>query len=559
MINGFRFWCHKVLPLVYDDSLSYYELLCKVVKHMNEMGEEINRIVTDLANFKTYVDGRFEEIDSDLENYVQRKLDEMFAEWAIDGTLDDMVSKTLEKSVTIPVLYAGDIIIPTTHSLSACVVLSDIGMAYLLVSPVKSYAESHSSDMGTLYAVDLTTNAVATSYPVKCGHGNGMSYNPRTEKLFINPVYTYTSGTEQSCRKIYSYTLSKTTGILDTTSLVETNTPDNNFFASCYNYDDGKLYAFDYSYQVYEIADNMTLTKVAQLVFSAADRGVGNGEQGFAIKGTRIYFSCARGTVYEYNLAVDNDGIAIATKILQNTDALNRRPFGEMQAFTFDANGNMWCAAHFDLNDDVRDGYLTRVLLNGLPKTDAKTPVQYYDMTGAYLNHGSYTITVGTEGRFRNANTEMKHPAQINFMARIWGLEKFTVNSTTDFGKIAFTVPVTVEIPANGTFKFGQIQARNGKVTLIANSGAHVICSDDYEFAILLRNNGEFNLTCADTITIDNLQGHDFKINVATSKAMVSIRKVPTLVNGSAGVYIESVQITDPGLYWGTTLVASDT
>lgn len=559
MINGFRFWCHKVLPLVYDDSLSYYELLCKVVKHMNEMGEEINRIVTDLANFKTYVDGRFEEIDSDLENYVQRKLDEMFAEWAIDGTLDDMVSKTLEKSVTIPVLYAGDIIIPTTHSLSACVVLSDIGMAYLLVSPVKSYAESHSSDMGTLYAVDLTTNAVATSYPVKCGHGNGMSYNPRTEKLFINPVYTYTSGTEQSCRKIYSYTHSKTTGILDTTSLVETNTPDNNFFASCYNYDDGKLYAFDYSYQVYEIADNMTLTKVAQLVFSAADRGVGNGEQGFAIKGTRIYFSCARGTVYEYNLAVDNDGIAIATKILQNTDALNRRPFGEMQAFTFDANGNMWCAAHFDLNDDVRDGYLTRVLLNGLPKTDAKTPVQYYDMTGAYLNHGSYTITVGTEGRFRNANTEMKHPAQINFMARIWGLEKFTVNSTTDFGKIAFTVPVTVEIPANGTFKFGQIQARNGKVTLIANSGAHVICSDDYEFAILLRNNGEFNLTCADTITIDNLQGHDFKINVATSKAMVSIRKVPTLVNGSAGVYIESVQITDPGLYWGTTLVASDT
>ena len=230
-----------------------------------------------------------------------------------------------------------------------------------------------------------------------------------------------------------------------------------------------------------------------------------------------------------------------------------------MQAFTFDANGNMWCAAHFDLNDDVRDGYLTRVLLNGLPKTDAKTPVQYYDMTGAYLNHGSYTITVGTEGRFRNANTEMKHPAQINFMARIWGLEKFTVNSTTDFGKIAFTVPVTVEIPANGTFKFGQIQARNGKVTLIANSGAHVICSDDYEFAILLRNNGEFNLTCADTITIDNLQGHDFKINVATSKAMVSIRKVPTLVNGSAGVYIESIQITDPGLYWGTTLVASDT
>ena len=30
-VDGFRFWCQKVLPLVYDDSLSYYEILCKVV------------------------------------------------------------------------------------------------------------------------------------------------------------------------------------------------------------------------------------------------------------------------------------------------------------------------------------------------------------------------------------------------------------------------------------------------------------------------------------------------------------------------------------------------
>ena len=33
----FRFWCQKVLPLVYDDSLSYYELLNKVVKYLNDV------------------------------------------------------------------------------------------------------------------------------------------------------------------------------------------------------------------------------------------------------------------------------------------------------------------------------------------------------------------------------------------------------------------------------------------------------------------------------------------------------------------------------------------
>ena len=31
----FRFWAQKVLPLVYDDSLSYYEVLCKVVAYLN--------------------------------------------------------------------------------------------------------------------------------------------------------------------------------------------------------------------------------------------------------------------------------------------------------------------------------------------------------------------------------------------------------------------------------------------------------------------------------------------------------------------------------------------
>lgn len=35
----FRFWCFKVLPLVYDDSLSYYEILCKMVTYINNLIE----------------------------------------------------------------------------------------------------------------------------------------------------------------------------------------------------------------------------------------------------------------------------------------------------------------------------------------------------------------------------------------------------------------------------------------------------------------------------------------------------------------------------------------
>ena len=74
----FRFWCQKVLPLVYDDSLSYYELLCKVVCKLNEMAEnqnnlsdEIKQVAQDLDDFKNQVPGMIEaKVEEWLNNYI---------------------------------------------------------------------------------------------------------------------------------------------------------------------------------------------------------------------------------------------------------------------------------------------------------------------------------------------------------------------------------------------------------------------------------------------------------------------------------------------------------
>lgn len=68
-LNNFRFWCQKVLPLVYDDSLSYYEVLCKIVKYINdiignekelsdefiELKKEVEKVQEMLDNFDTVV------------------------------------------------------------------------------------------------------------------------------------------------------------------------------------------------------------------------------------------------------------------------------------------------------------------------------------------------------------------------------------------------------------------------------------------------------------------------------------------------------------------------
>ena len=41
-----KMWCQKVIPLVYDDSLSYYEFLCKVLKKLNDLGITFNEFLS---------------------------------------------------------------------------------------------------------------------------------------------------------------------------------------------------------------------------------------------------------------------------------------------------------------------------------------------------------------------------------------------------------------------------------------------------------------------------------------------------------------------------------
>lgn len=52
----FRFWCQKVLPLVYDDSLSYYEVLCKVRDYLNHIIDDNKMITEDLGAINTKLD-----------------------------------------------------------------------------------------------------------------------------------------------------------------------------------------------------------------------------------------------------------------------------------------------------------------------------------------------------------------------------------------------------------------------------------------------------------------------------------------------------------------------
>ena len=64
-VTEMKYWCYKVLPLVYDDSLSYYEVLCKATEKLNEVIENNNNIpeyIKEIVSSGGFLSGLQEQI-----------------------------------------------------------------------------------------------------------------------------------------------------------------------------------------------------------------------------------------------------------------------------------------------------------------------------------------------------------------------------------------------------------------------------------------------------------------------------------------------------------------
>lgn len=50
--NPLLVYCNKILPMVYDESLSYYENICRLAQILLKTIEEVNRISGELDNLE---------------------------------------------------------------------------------------------------------------------------------------------------------------------------------------------------------------------------------------------------------------------------------------------------------------------------------------------------------------------------------------------------------------------------------------------------------------------------------------------------------------------------
>ena len=79
-----KFYCQKVLPLVYDDSLSYYEAVDKMREKVNEVIDALEGISEDILNqAKAYTDEKIAEQDAKID--------------AVVGELEQLVDDTVER------------------------------------------------------------------------------------------------------------------------------------------------------------------------------------------------------------------------------------------------------------------------------------------------------------------------------------------------------------------------------------------------------------------------------------------------------------------------------
>ena len=95
-LKPFRFWCQKVLPLVYDNSMSYYELLCKVVDYLNKTMQDVDTLEGDVqglhdayVKLQDYVNHYFDNLD--VQDEINNKLDQMVQ----DGTLANIIDNEI--------------------------------------------------------------------------------------------------------------------------------------------------------------------------------------------------------------------------------------------------------------------------------------------------------------------------------------------------------------------------------------------------------------------------------------------------------------------------------
>ena len=108
-VRPFRYFTQTVLPAVYDDSLSYMELVAKTIEYLNEVIESLNANNAAVTEMQETLSNEIESIQATLETfdtYMHEYLENLDVQEEINNKLDVMASDGTLRTLMQPVIAA---------------------------------------------------------------------------------------------------------------------------------------------------------------------------------------------------------------------------------------------------------------------------------------------------------------------------------------------------------------------------------------------------------------------------------------------------------------------
>lgn len=203
-----NFWCQKVIPLVFDDSLSYYEAICKFMQKLNEVISALNNnaecidelqgkyiilqnnfnalevkweefkteITTRQDNFETTINNEF----TSFKNYVENYLNNIDVQSYVNIKIDELAESGYFSTLLTNLGFNPDNYLAKNNT-TVYVPTNDYNPA------TKKYVDEHSSQ-GTVYSagngIKIENNTISSenyylknlTYTTKDGTSNPGTY-----------------------------------------------------------------------------------------------------------------------------------------------------------------------------------------------------------------------------------------------------------------------------------------------------------------------------------------------------------------------------------------------
>ena len=297
----FKAWLASNIPAVYDNTMTYYEELCALIKYLqdvvipalNHNAEAVTTIATAVEQLQKYVEDYFKNLD--VQEEINNKLDQMVE----DGTLQEIIASYLQANVawtfdTVADMQASDNLINGSYAQTLGYYSVNDGGASLY-----KITDTGTADGGSTIAVgDLFAHLVIK------GTMNVKQFGAVGDGTTDDSVALQNA--IDTCDSIEG--LPSETYLADTTLIVEDKIIKNlNIKASAYEYD-----GVNEQHEVFRISGNNEFTNVSiesEFVYEPSIQakvdpsivGLASNVKAFACRNTNTnFYSCKTNYCYAY-------------------------------------------------------------------------------------------------------------------------------------------------------------------------------------------------------------------------------------------------------------------